>query len=174
MRTKIISHQKNLFLLAISLAICLALIGCQKTAANAPDERAAISKLGKEDVIRLLKDNINMDVSTCTSDAEGVRNNTIHYIRISIIQGKENDIRNQLKTICGEPTPARCRKHPVFNNEISDAFNEAVLLDVYDYLKSGTNGAKTESITFYTAKRGNNAELYIFGTFPDNFNNTKE
>lgn len=125
-------------------------------------------------ILTMLDKDIGIDLSDYISDVYYEAHDTIYYIRMIVKPGKEDDVKQVLTTVCGEPAPARCRKHPVFNNAISDAFNEAELLEVYDYLKSGTNGAKTESITFYTAKGQNNAELYIFGTFPNDSKNTKE
>lgn len=114
----------------------------------------------------MLNNDIGIDLSDYISDVYYETHDTIYYIRMIVKPGKKDDVKQVLTTVCGESAPARCRKHPVFNNAISDAFNEAELLEVYDYLKSGTNGAKTESTTFYIAKGADGAELYIFGTFP--------
>ena len=118
----------------------------------------------KDSILAMLNEDLGIDLSGYISSADGVIRGSIYYAKINVLEGAETEIGQVIVDLCGEGAKASSRKRPILNNRLAEDFKEAELLSVYDYLKGGANGAKTTSITFYTAKNEGRMCVYIFGS----------
>ena len=113
--------------------------------------------------VTMLQNDTGIDMTMYADEIQCVQHGGIYYMRAHITHGKETALLEQVTSLCGEGSPASSRKRPILDNGLSDAFEKADLISVYDYLGSRGNGAKTFGITFYTANGMSGTELYVFG-----------
>ncbi|MCR5795277.1 MAG: hypothetical protein K6G61_08070 [Solobacterium sp.] len=117
----------------------------------------------KDEIFTMIKDTLGIDLSEYMEEAEGVRKGARYYADLTAAEGKEEEIEAIITGLCGEGTKASSRKRPVMNNRLSENFEKAELLTVYDHMRQGTNGAKTVSTTIYTAAAAGKMHVFIFG-----------
>lgn len=119
----------------------------------------------QEDGIKsVLMESLGVDVSEYADSVDGVMHGSIYYVRMQVRKGSETELIQVIKSLCGEGVNASTRKRPVLNNRLAEDFEKAELFSVYDYLREGANGAKTTSVTLYTAKIDGSKNIFIFGT----------
>jgi len=120
--------------------------------------------MNKDSILPMLKEDLGIDLSGYTDSADGVMRDSIYYVKIYVSEGAEAEIEQIITGLCGEGMKASSRKRPILNNRLSEDFQKAELFAVYDFLRAGSNGAKTTSVTFYTAKSEGRMSVFIFGT----------
>lgn len=160
---------------ASTLAVATtALVGCGRaTGDNASGDGTGTNMtaeqpyedMGKEETFSAMRATFGTDF--LTDHAEGVlgtRWRSRYYADLTIKEGSEQAAEQAIVDLCGKGSDASSRRRPVLDgkNRISESFDKAELLTVYDHLRSGGN-TQTVSTTVYIAKVDGRTHVFVFG-----------
>ena len=121
--------------------------------------------MGRDETLAAMRATFGTDfLADHAEDVLGTRWRSRYYADITIKEESEPAAEQAIADLCGKGSDASSRRRPILDgeNRISESFDRAELLTVYDCLRSGTS-AQTISTTVYVAKVDGRTHVFVFG-----------
>ena len=110
--------------------------------------------------------NFGIDLTDVTTleDGEIKDDNEYAYICVTVVDGKLEDVKNQLNQVCGKMREVDLINIPAYqNHRLAEKMKKETIIGEWKKSITGKNGQKSRVITFYLTEQFGKDYLYIFG-----------